>query len=85
MRGLKSQLLMGQMGGLGMRLRLSLFPGSLGWLSFWRTGIWPQGLLDAYIALIPKADGDSAPLGQRPLTVLREWVEVVAHVSLLSW
>ena len=30
------------------------------------TGIWPQGLLDAYIAMIPKADGDSTPLGQRP-------------------
>ena len=50
----------------------------------------PHGLLDAYIAMIPKADGDSAPLGQRPLSVLpvvyrlwaslrlghlREWVE----------
>ena len=33
-------------------------------------GIWPQGLLDASIAMIPKADGDSAPLGQRPLSVL---------------
>ena len=30
------------------------------------TGVWPQGLLDAYIAMIPKADGDSTPLGQRP-------------------
>ena len=54
------------------------------------TGVWPQGLLDAYIAMIPKADGDSTPLGQRPLSVLpvvyrlraslrlghlREWVE----------
>ena len=52
------------------------------------TGIWPQGLLDAYIAMICKADGDSTPLGQRPLSVLpvvyrlslrlghlREWVE----------
>ena len=54
------------------------------------TGNWPQGLLDAYIAMIPKADGDSTPLGQRPLSVLpvvyrlwaslrlghlREWVE----------
>ena len=54
------------------------------------TGTWPQGLLDAYIAMIPKADGDSTPLGQRPLSVLpvvyrlwaslrlghlREWVE----------
>ena len=34
------------------------------------TGCWPQGLLDVYIAMIPKADGDSAPLGQRPLKVL---------------
>ena len=48
------------------------------------------GLLDAYIAMIPKADGDFAPFGQRPLSVLpvvyrlwashrlghlREWVE----------
>ena len=54
------------------------------------TGIEPDGLLDAYIAMIPKADGDSTPLGQRPLSVLpdvyrlwaslrlghlREWVE----------
>ena len=56
------------------------------------TGIWPQGLLDAYVAMIPKADGDSTPLGQRLLSVLsivyrlwaslrlghlREWVEGV--------
>ena len=34
------------------------------------TGTWPQGLLDAYIAMIPKADGDSTPPGQRPLSVL---------------
>ena len=34
------------------------------------TGVWPQGLLDAYIAMIPKAGGDSTPLGQRPLGVL---------------
>ena len=53
-------------------------------------GVWPQGLLDAYLAFIPKADGDSTPLGQRPLSVqpvvyrlwaslrlghLRDWVE----------
>ena len=53
-------------------------------------GTWPQGLLDTYIAMIPKADGDSTPLGQGPLSVLpvvyrlwaslrlghlREWVE----------
>ena len=32
------------------------------------TGTWPQGLQG--IAMIPKADGDSTPLGQRPLSVL---------------
>ena len=34
------------------------------------TGTWPQGLLDAYIAMIPKADGDSTPLVNGPLSVL---------------
>ena len=34
------------------------------------TGTWPQGLLDAYIAMIPKEDGGSTLLGQRPLNVL---------------
>ena len=33
-------------------------------------GVWPDGLLDAYIIMIPKVDGDATPLGQRPLTVL---------------
>ena len=31
------------------------------------TAVWPRGLLDAYTAMIPKVDGDSTPLGQRPL------------------
>ena len=26
-------------------------------------GVWPDGLLDAYIAMIPKVDGDATPLG----------------------
>ena len=34
------------------------------------TGVWPDGLLDAYIAMIPKAGGDATSLGQRPLSVL---------------
>ena len=34
------------------------------------TGVWPDGLLDAYIAMIPKTDGDATLLGQRPLSVL---------------
>ena len=29
-----------------------------------------MGCLDAYIAMIPKTDGDATPLGQRPLSVL---------------
>ena len=33
-------------------------------------GVWPDGLLDAYITMIPKSDGDATPLDQRPLTVL---------------
>ena len=33
-------------------------------------GVWPDGLLDASITIIPKSDGDATPLGQRPLTVL---------------
>ena len=33
-------------------------------------GVWPDGLLDAYIAMIPKTDGDATPLGQRPLSAL---------------
>ena len=33
-------------------------------------GVWPNGLLDASITMIPKSDGDATPLGQRPLTVL---------------
>ena len=44
------------------------------WLAFLlrieETGIWPDGLLDAYISMIPKAGGDATPLGQRPLSVL---------------
>ena len=34
------------------------------------SGVWPDGLLDAYIAVIPKTDGDATPLGQHPVSVL---------------
>ena len=34
------------------------------------TSTWPQSLLDAFFAMIPKADGDSTPQRQRPLSVL---------------
>ena len=50
------------------------------------TGSCPQGLLDAYIAMIPEADGDSTPSGQRPLSVLpvvyRLWASLrLGHLS----
>ena len=55
-------------------------------------GRWPQGLLDAYIAMIPKAEGDITLLGQRPLCVLpvvyRLWASVrLAHLKewFCSW
>ena len=63
------------------------------------SGVWPQGLLDAHIAMIRKAGGDSTPLGQRPLGVLpivyrlwaslrlghlREWVEGSLPESVFS-
>ena len=55
-------------------------------------GVWPDGLLDAYIAMIPKTDGDAAPLGQRPLSVLpvvyRIWAStrmVQLEIWFKSW
>ena len=33
-------------------------------------GVWVQGLLDAYIAMISMFDGDAAPIVQRPQCVL---------------
>ena len=44
-------------------------------------GVWPGGLLDAYIAMIPKTDG-CYTLGQRPLSVL----PVIYRIGpLLGW
>ena len=52
------------------------------------TGVWPDGLLDAEIAMIPKTDGDATPLGQRPLSVLpvvnRIWASA-RMVQLEGW
>ena len=30
-------------------------------------GVWPDGLLDAYIAMTPKVDGDATPFGPEAL------------------
>ena len=52
------------------------------------TGVWPEGLLDACVALISKADGDATSLGQRPLSVLpiacRIWASVRTGDSVFS-
>ena len=45
-------------------------------------GVWPDGLLDAYIAMIPQIDGDAAPIGQRPLSVLPVIYRVWASARL---
>ena len=49
-------------------------------------GIWPEGLLDPYIAMIPQVDGDSTPWGQRTLcaklVVYRLWASVrLGHLT----
>ena len=46
------------------------------------TGVWPDGLLDAYIALIPKTDGDATSLGQRPLSVLPVVYRILASARM---
>ena len=55
-------------------------------------GVWPDGLLDASITMIPKTDGDSTPLGQRPLRVVpvvyRIWASArmgQLDVWFMSW
>ena len=56
-------------------------------------GVWPGGLLDADVTMIPKTDGDATlPFGQRPLCVLpvvyRIWASVrLRHLDgwLRSW
>ena len=49
-------------------------------------GIWPEGLLDAHITMIPKADGDATPLGQRPAFCLSHFgvCQVAAFGRLAS-
>ena len=52
-------------------------------------GVLQDGMPDAYIAMIPKADGDATPVGQRPLCVLpvvyRLWASVgLRHLDVLA-
>ena len=46
------------------------------------SGVWPDGIVDAYIALIPRVDGDATPLGQRPLCVFPIVYRIWASVRL---
>ena len=47
-------------------------------------GVWPEGLLDAFFALIPQADGDATPLGQRPLSLLRVVYRIWAEAQMVQ-
>ena len=47
-------------------------------------GVWPEGLLDAYIAIIRKAVVDATPLGQRPLRQLEDWFRSWVPDSVFS-
>ena len=47
-------------------------------------GVWLDGLLDAYITMIPKTDGGSTSLGQRPLSVLPVVYRIWAFFGYLS-
>ena len=70
------------MGGPGMRSRPCPFLGFRGWQSFlaW-SGNWPQGLLDAYIAMISKGEGESVPSVVLPL-VKRLWASLrLSHLK----
>ena len=48
------------------------------------TGIWPEGLLDAYAAMIPETDRYASPLGQRSLGVLPIAFRIWASAGMLQ-
>ena len=48
-------------------------------------GTWPQELLSAYVAMIPKASGGSRPQDQRPITVLDVVYRVWAKGVTITW
>ena len=46
------------------------------------SGVWPDGVLDAFMVMIPKTEGNATPLGQRPLSVLSTVCRLWATVRL---
>ena len=49
------------------------------------TGEWPDELLQAYVAMISKASGDTRPQDQRPITVLDVAYRLWAKGIVLTW
>ena len=88
----RALLLVVWMAGVRGSSRLCRFPGLMVLLvscpKVEDPGVWPEGLLDVYIAMIPRTDGDATPLGQRPLSVLpiayRIWASA-RMVQLEAW
>ena len=84
--GRRSLLLVVWMVGVGRSLRP--FPPWFGLARILRlveeTGVWPDGLLDAFVAMIPKSGWDAAPLGQRPLCVLPVVYRVWASARMMQ-
>ena len=77
-----------------MKALLSLFrsDGSMGLRALEEFGVGLDGVVDAYIAMISKVDGDATFLGHRPLCVLpvgyRIWASArVVHLEdwFSSW
>ena len=48
-------------------------------------GIWPDGLLDAYIALIPKVDGEILPLARGLLVCFPSFIVFGLLPGCVSW
>ena len=48
-------------------------------------GVWSEGLLDDFFAMIPKANGDATPLGQRVLHVVYRIWACARMIQLEGW
>jgi hypothetical protein len=49
------------------------------------TGEWPKEVVEAYVAMIPKAAGSSRPQDCRPITVLDVLYRIWAKGTVLTW
>ena len=46
--------------------------------------VWPDGLLDAYITMIPKADGDATPVGSETSQCAPDCLSYLGFCSYVS-